>query len=266
MAALGSAAALLMLAGCSGGDTDIEPSSSQTPTSAQPTLTQSVEGSITVLAAASLTDVFTALGKSFEDANPGTTVTFSFGASSALATQVLEGAPADVLATANESTMQQVVDGGKVASAAAIFVQNTLEIAVPKGNPAGISSLADLAKPDVLVALCAPEVPCGSAAQKLLELAGVSVTPTTLESDVRAALTKVQLGEVDAALVYKTDVAAGGPDIEGIEIPEAAQVVNSYPIVALNASENPDLAAAFVAYILGPDAAAVFEEAGFDRP
>ena len=225
-----------------------------------------LSGDVTVLAAASLTDVFTELGTRFGAENPAVSVTFSFGASSELATHVVEGAPADVLATASETTMETVTDAGLADGEPVVFVTNVLEIVVPSGNPGGVAALADLADPELVVALCAPQVPCGAAAERLLELAGVVVVPDSLEEDVRAALTKVELGEVDAALVYRTDVIAAGDAVEGIEIAEAGDVVNSYPVVALMDAGNPDAAAAFVAYVRSPEAAAIFEAAGFGVP
>jgi molybdate transport system substrate-binding protein len=247
--------AVALVAGC--GDDSTDATSSPTET---------LRGSITVLAAASLTNVFDELGEEFEALHSGVTVTFSYGASSDLATQVVQGAPADVLATANTATMQQVVDAGAVDGDAQVFARNVLEIAVPAGNPGNVRTLADLADPDLVVALCAPQVPCGTAAEKLLDLTGVHVTPDSLETDVRAALTKVELGEVDAALVYRTDVQAAGDSVEGIEIPEAGQVVNDYPIATLAESANADLAAAFVAYVLSDDAAEPLQAAGFLPP
>jgi molybdate transport system substrate-binding protein len=228
--------------------------------------TTTLTGSITVLAAASLTDVFDELGDEFEATHPGATVTFSYGASSDLATQVVQGAPADVLATANTSTMRQVTNADAADGDPQVFARNVLEIAVPPGNPGNVHTLADLANPDLVVALCARQVPCGSAAEKLLDLTGLSVTADSLETDVRSALTKVELGEVDAALVYRTDVQAAGAAVEGIEIPEADQVVNDYPIVALAGSTNRNLADAFVAYVLSAAAGDPLQAAGFLPP
>ncbi len=216
---------------------------------------------VTVLAAASLTEAFTTIRKDFEVANPGTTVTFSFGGSSALAQQITSGAPADVFAAASPATMKTVTDAGDAAGEPATFARNQLVIAVPKGNPQGVSGLASLSEPGVKVALCAEQVPCGAAAKK----AGVRVTPVTQEQDVKAALAKVKLGEVDAALVYRTDVRAAAADVDGVEFPESARAVNDYPIVALRDAPNAAGAAAFVAYVRSAPAQRVLADAGFQR-
>lgn len=225
-----------------------------------------LSGSITVLAAASLTGTFTTVGKQFEAAHPGTTVTFSFGASSALSAQVLAGAPADVFASANTSTMDSVVGGSATAGTPQTFATNTLELAVPPGNPGHVTGLADLAEDSLRIALCAPAVPCGSAATKLLAQAHIEAKPDTLEDDVKATLAKVELKEVDAALVYRTDVAAAGNRVMGIDVPEAATVVNSYPIATLTGSSNAALAEAFVDYVLSPSGQSVLSQAGFGSP
>ena len=253
------AAAALALAGCGSSGT----SSDQAGTAG--TSGGKVTGTVTVLAAASLTGTFTALAKDFEASHPGTHVQLGFGGSSALAQQVVQGAPADVLATASPSTMQQVVDHGDAASPTT-FARNTLEIAVPPGNPAHVTSLADLARPGTKVALCAQQVPCGAAATKLLAQQGLTVRPATLEQDVKAALTKVRLGEVDAALVYRTDVAAAGKDVLGVPVPEAAKVVNDYPVVTLEHAPNPSAATAFVDLVLSAKGRQVLSAAGFGLP
>ncbi|MCG2798799.1 MAG: molybdate ABC transporter substrate-binding protein, partial [Cellulomonas sp.] len=197
-------AALALLGGCSaeGGG--------PAATGAGASASSDVSGTVTVLAAASLTETFTELAEGFEAAHPGVEVVLSFGASSALATQIVEGgAPADVFASASTSTMDTVVSAAE-AEAPVTFASNTLQIAVPPDNPAGVTGLADLADPAVKVALCQPEVPCGKVAAKVLAAAGVAVTPVTLENDVKSTLSKVELGEVDAGLVYVTDVLAAG--------------------------------------------------------
>ncbi|MEV4623175.1 molybdate ABC transporter substrate-binding protein [Asanoa sp. NPDC049573] len=223
-------------------------------------------GPITVFAAASLTGSFTQIGKDFEAANPGTTVTFSFAGSSALATQIDQGAPADVFAAAAPANMKTVTDAGNADGTPQNFVKNQLVIAVPKGNPNNVTTLADLAKPGVKVALCAPQVPCGAAAQKALQSASVPVTPVTQEQDVKAALSKVTLGEVDAALVYRTDARAAAGDVDGIEFPESAGAVNEYPIVVLKNGPNRTGGQAFVNYVLSPPARKVLTDAGFQAP
>lgn len=250
-----AAAAILAVAGCTN------------PTEGAPAPRSTVPGGqITVSAAASLTETFTALGKEFEAAYPGTKVIFNFGASSALAQQIVAGAPADVFAAASPATMRQVTDASAASDMPRVFVRNRLVIAVPRDNPAKVATLADLARPGVKVALCAPQVPCGAAAKTALDAAGVTVTPVTLEQDVKATLTKVRLGEVDAALVYRTDAKAAAADVNGIDFAEAEKAINDYPIVALKAAPNPTGAAAFVGFITSARARVVFTEAGFQAP
>jgi molybdate transport system substrate-binding protein len=215
--------------------------------------------SLVVFAAASLTDAFTRIGDDVEAASPGLTISFSFAGSSALARQIIEGAPADVFASAAPDNMREVVDAGNADGAPVTFARNQLVIAVPAGNPGRVEGLADLADPELKVALCAEQVPCGAAARTALEAAGVDLTPATLEQDVRATLSKLTLGEVDAALVYRTDVAATS-GVAGIEFPESASAINDYPIVVLN--EAP-AAQAFVDYVLSEPGQAVLAEAGF---
>ena len=223
-------------------------------------------GTVTVLAAASLTDPFTIIGDRFSAAHPGTTVSFSFSGSSQLAQQIVAGAPADVFAAASPSTMKTVTDAGQGAAEPYVFVRNQLVIAVPKGDPKGIRTLAGLARPGVKVALCAEQVPCGAAAATALRAAGVALTPVTLENDVKAALAKLRLGEVDAALVYRTDVKAASTEVDGIEFPESAAAVNDYPIVALTVAPNPAGAAAFLAFVQSVQARTVLLDAGFQQP
>lgn len=220
---------------------------------------------VTVFAAASLTGTFTELGKVFEAAHPGTAVRFNFGSSATLAQQITQGAPADVFAAASPATMKTVTDAS-LAGAPVTFARNMLQIAVPAGNPAGVDALGDLAGPEVKVALCAEQVPCGAAAVKALGAAGVKITPVTLEQDVKATLTKVELGEVDAALVYKTDVIASAGKVEGIAFPEAAQAVNDYPIAALAKAPAGAVAKEFVDLVLSQRGKDVLAKAGFEVP
>jgi molybdate transport system substrate-binding protein len=249
-----------LLAGC--GDSS-SPSSSTAPSSRAGS---GVTGNLTVLAAASLTESFNQIGKDFEAANPGVKVTFSYGGSSGLAQQITSGAPADVFASASPATMKTVTDAGDAAGQPAVFVRNQLVIAVQKGNPTGIKGLKDLENPDIKVALCAEQVPCGAAAHKAMDAAGVKITPVTEEQDVKAALSKVKLGEVDAALVYRTDAKAASSDVEGIEFPESAGAINDYPIVTLKSAPNPTGAAAFVAFVQTESALKVLTDAGFQKP
>ncbi len=220
-------------------------------------------GTITVFAAASLTEAFTTIARDLEQDVPGTTVVLNLGASSALAQQIVNGAPADVFAAASPATMATVVDAG-AAEEPTVFATNTLQIAVPAGSPD--VRLADFADPDRTLALCAPEVPCGAAAAKAFATAGITPRPDTLEQDVKAALSKVRLGEVDAALVYRTDVLAAGDDVRGIEFAEASSAVNDYPIAALLESGNADGAALFVDRVLSDEGQRVLVDAGFGSP
>ena len=226
---------------------------------------EAASGTLTVFAAASLTGTFTELGKTFEAAHPGTTVRFNFGSSATLAQQIVEGAPADVFAAASPATMKTVADAS-LASAPTTFVRNSLQIAVPADNPAKVDDLKDLTDPKVKVALCAEQVPCGAAALKALDAAGLKVTPVTLEQDVKAALTKVELGEVDAALVYRTDVLASAGKVTGIDFPESAKAINDYPIAALTKAPAPEAAKQFVDLVLSPQGADVLTKAGFEAP
>lgn len=254
------AAASLLVTGCGsssdGARTEASPGASSTP---------ALSGKITVFAAASLTGAFETLGKQFQDAHPGTTVTFNFAASSALATQITQGAPADVFASASAENMDAVV-AAKAADTPTTFAKNEMQIAVPPDNPANITGLADLARPGVKVALCQTEVPCGSTAAAVFESAKITIRPVTQESDVKSTLAKVTLGEVDAGVVYVTDVLAAGDKVTGIEIPAEVNASTSYPIATLTATESPDLATAFVDYVLSADGASVLTAAGFAEP
>jgi molybdate transport system substrate-binding protein len=222
-------------------------------------------GAITVLAAASLTEAFSQIGKDFEAQKPGSTVTFSFGSSATLATQVLQGAPADVFAAASPATMK-IVSDVSAAEPPTGFASNTLQIAILNDNPHKIVGLQDFADDDKRIALCAPQVPCGAAAVKVFAAARITPKPDTLEQDVKATLQKVAADEVDTALVYKTDIIAAGDQVDGIEFAEAQQAVNTYPIAVLKSSQNSAEAEAFVDYVLSPQGQAVLREAGFAKP
>ncbi|GAA3649123.1 molybdate ABC transporter substrate-binding protein [Nonomuraea antimicrobica] len=258
--ALPVALALAGLSGCGSG----EPAASTATTSASSSA--SADGGakeVTVFAAASLTETFTELGKTFEAAHPGTTVRFNFGSSATLAQQITQGAPADVFAAASPATMKTVTDAS-LAGSPTTFVRNKLQIAVPQDNPAKVDELKDLTDTKVKVALCAEQVPCGAAAVKALDAAGLKVTPVTLEQDVKATLTKVELGEVDAALVYKTDVIAAAGKVQGITFPEADQAINDYPIATLTQAPAGDLAKQFMDLVLSPQGKDVLAKAGFE--
>ena len=252
----------LGLAACG---SDTPDSGSGGTTSATASVSPSLTGDITVLAAASLTESFTTLAQQFEAAHPGVEVTLSFGASSALATQVTSGAPADVFASASAKNMDAVVAAGAAADPKT-FATNVMEIAVPPDNPGKVTGVDSLASADVKTALCQPQVPCGTTAQKVFTNAKVTVTPVTLEPDVKSVLSKVQLGEVDAGVVYVTDVLAAGAKVEGVEIPDDVNASTSYPIAALTESGNAATATAFVEYVLSPAGADVLTAAGFQQP
>jgi molybdate transport system substrate-binding protein len=246
---------LLAVAGCGGGGGQ----SAGAATGGRAT------GTITVFAAASLTESFGAIGKQVEAAYPGLTVAFNFAGSSALANQINEGAPADVFAAASPATMRTVTDAGNAAGKAHVFARNELVIAVPEGNPKGIRGPADLARPGTKVALCAEQVPCGAAARTALTAAAVHLTPVTLEPDVKAALSKLTLGEVDAALVYRTDAAAVST-VDAVRFAESKRAINDYPIVVLADAPNAAGARVFVEYVLSGAGLAVLSDAGFQAP
>ena len=220
---------------------------------------------IRVYAAASLTDSFRSLGKEFEAQHPGVKVQFNFGPSSGLAQQIGSGAPADVFASASPANMDTVVQG-KDARDPVDFASNSLEVAVPADNPAGVTALADLAKPSVKVALCQAQVPCGKVAAEVFAKANLEVRPVTEEVDVKSVLTKVTLGEVDAGVVYVSDVLAAGAKVKGVEIPTAQNASTEYPIAPLAASEHPAIARQFVDLVLSGTGSAILRDAGFQRP
>ena len=257
-----AAVASLTLAAACGSDGSTSAGSGSSPAAPG---SGAASGTVTVFAAASLTESFTSLGRQFEAAHPGTTVKFNFGASSSLAENINQGAPADVFASASPKNMQQVVDADG-ASDSKTFARNVMQIAVPPDNPAGVREVTDLARSNVKVALCQPQVPCGAVAQQVFENVNITVKPVTQGADVKAVLTTVQLGEVDAGMVYRTDVRAAGTKVRGIEIPADQNASTSYPIAALTEAPNPAGAAAFVDYVLSPDGEKVLEQAGFTAP
>ena len=221
---------------------------------------------LTVFAAASLKGPFTALAHEFEAAHPGTTVTLSFAGSSDLATQISQGAPADVFASADAKNMAKLGDAGLVDGSPRDFATNVLTIAVPPGNPASIASFADLAKPGVKTVICAAQVPCGAATKRLEQETGTTLTPVSEESAVTDVLGKVVSGEADAGLVYVTDVLAAGNKVQEVPFPESAQAVNTYPIAAVRTGRNKDLAATFIEAVTGPDGQRLLRGAGFRTP
>lgn len=218
---------------------------------------------LTVYAAASLTETFERIGAELEAGHVGVTVEFSFGGSSDLVAQIQEGAPADVFASADTANMDKLTGHELQAADPTNFASNTLEIAVPPDNPAGIASLADLANEGVNVVVCAPEVPCGAAAVKVEDATGVDIQPVSEEQSVTDVLAKVASGEADAGLVYVTDVIAAGPDVRGIPFPESAPAVNTYPIVALADAADGELAQQFVDLVLSDTGQTILHDAGF---
>ncbi|HTZ44281.1 MAG TPA: molybdate ABC transporter substrate-binding protein [Jatrophihabitans sp.] len=260
--ALLAAAALAALVGTAGCGSST-PARSGGATSASDSA--GVHGTVTVLAAASLTEAFGTLASQFEAAHPGATVKLSFGASSALAQQIIAGAPADVFASAATKNMQQVITAGG-ASSSSNFVANVMEIAVPPKNPAHVGQLSDLARPGVKVALCQAQVPCGATARAVFDKAGMKVTPVTEEADVKSTLSKVETGEVDAGVVYVTDVRSAGSKVTGVPIPASVNASTEYPIATLSKAANAAGAQAFVAYVLSPAGRAVLAADGFEKP
>jgi molybdate transport system substrate-binding protein len=222
--------------------------------------------SITVYAAASLKSTFTTLGTQFEQANPNTRVTFSFAGSSDLVTQITSGAPADVFASADEKNMAKLTDAKLVTGTPADFATNTLTIVVPPNNPAQVKSFADLARSGTQVVVCAPQVPCGSAATKVEQLTGTTLKPVSEESSVTDVLAKVTSGEADAGLVYVTDAKTVGPSVTAVSFPESDKAVNTYPIAPVTTSKQPQLARRFADYVTGPAGQQVLRDAGFGAP
>ncbi|MEU1870671.1 molybdate transport system substrate-binding protein [Streptomyces ambofaciens] len=256
------AAALLALSACSSSsDTDSDSAGASSSSSSG-----KLSGQVTVFAAASLKESFTTLGETFEKQHPGTEVTFNFAGSDTLAASITGGAPADVFASASPKTMATVTDAGATAGTPATFVRNQLEIATLPGNPEHISSLKDLTDSGLKVVLCDRTVPCGAAARKALDAGGLDLTPVSYEQDVKAALTKVELKEADAAVVYKTDVKAAGGKVTGVDFPESAKAVNDYPITLLKDAPNADAARAFVELVKSAEGQRVLTGAGFRTP
>ena len=251
------ALAAVAAAGCSSSGSGSS-SSSASPAS-------SSTGAITVFAAASLMGTFTQLGKQFEAAHKGDTVKFSFGPSSGLAEQITSGAPADVFASAAPANMDTVVSAGD-ASNPQNFAQNTMEVATPPNNPAKVTSVNDLAKTSVKVALCQPQVPCGVVAAEVFKNVGITVKPVTLQPDVKSVLSQVELGSVDAGMVYVTDVQAAGSKVMGVKISASDNASTEYPIATITSSKHKSEAQAFMNYVLSPAGQQVLTAAGFEKP
>jgi len=250
------AVVVLALAGCA----------AQTPAAQTAATGDVLRGSITVFAAASLTATFTRLADDFEAQHPGAKIELNFAGSSDLVTQITEGAPADVFASADTKNMAKLTDAALNDGDPVDFATNTLEIAVPPGNPAGIEDFADLAGSGVKLVVCAPAVPCGAATVAVETATGVTLSPISEEASVTDVLGKVTSGEADAGLVYVTDVKSAGEAVEGIEFDESGEAVNTYPIVALGDSASPEIARAFVDFVAGAAGRKVLSAAGFGAP
>lgn len=223
----------------------------------------SLSGTASVFAAASLTDSFKALGTAFQTAYPGTTLQLNFAGSPTLVTQIEQGASADVFASADTTNMDKLKTDGFTAGTSQVFAHNKLEIVVAAGNPKGIGGLADLAKPGVIYITAAATVPAGKYALQILASTGVKVTPKSLETDVKSVVSKIELGEADAGIVYVTDVKAAGSKVAGVPIPDFVNVIATYPIVAVKGGKNPNVANAFIAYVLSADGQATLQSFGF---
>jgi molybdate transport system substrate-binding protein len=252
---IGAASTVLLLVTAAACGSDSGDSSSEAKTK-----------TLTVYAAASLTSSFEEIGKKFEADHEGVKVKFSFGGSSDLVAQIQQGAPADVFASADTANMDKATADDLVEGEPMDFATNTLEIAVPPDNLAGVASLDDLAKPGTKVVVCAAEVPCGAAAQGVERAAGIDIKPVSEEQSVTDVLNKVTTGEADAGLVYVTDVQAAGDKVKGITFPESSEVVNTYPIGALADSKNKELAQEFVDLVTGDAGQQVLADAGFAKP
>lgn len=224
-----------------------------------------LSGTITVFAAASLTAAFTTIGADFEKSHPGTMVKFTFSGSSTLVSQIQEGAIGDLFASADQPNMQRLVDARLLTGSPSTFAHNRLAIVVSAGNPKRIAGLSDLARPGLVIVLCAPAVPCGRYAAQALQKAGVTVKAASQEIDVKAALSKVALGEADAGIVYVTDIKAAGPGVQGVDIPPSLNVIADYPIAVLKDSQNLPVARAFISYLLG-DGQRTLTRYGFTSP
>jgi len=243
-------------------DTAESPITAATPTDAP--AASAVEGDVTIFAAASLTAAFTEIADAFMVENPDANVVLNFAGSSDLVTQITEGAPADVFASADLNNMTKITDASLNADEPVVFATNIAEIIVGAGNPMGVTGVEDLADPsDLIIVQCAPEVPCGSYAERIYENAGITVTPASFEENVKAVVTKVTLGEADAGIVYATDVTAAGDEAEGVEIPADINVVAEYPIAPLVEAPNADGAQAFIDFVLSEQGQKILASYGF---
>jgi len=261
--AAGAAVVLLAVSGCGSQDETSSPS----PTSGAPSPTSAAEGGkLMVFAAASLKNSFTDIGEQFKTDNPGTDIEFSFAGSSDLVTQLTQGAPADVFASADTKNMDKAVQAGLLAGDPVNFASNTLTIVVAPDNPKKIASFSDLTQPGLAVVVCAPQVPCGSATEKVEQTTGVQLNPVSEESQVTDVLNKVTTGQGDVGLVYVTDAKGAGGKVAEVPFPESAEAVNTYPIAVLKESAEPDLAQKFVDAVTGAAGQKVLNAAGFAKP
>jgi molybdate transport system substrate-binding protein len=231
--------------------------------SSGPSSSTSLSGTVSVFAASSLTDSFKALGAAFQTAHPGTSLQFNFAGTPTLVTQIEQGAPADVFASADTTNMDKLKADGFMSANSQVFAHNKLEIVVGAGNPKHITGLADLAKPGVIYITEGATVPAGKYALQILASAGVKVTPKSLETDVKSVVSKIELGEADAGMVYVTDVKAAGSKVTGVPIPDSVNVIATYPIVAVKGGKNSALGNAFIAYVLSADGQATLQSFGF---
>jgi molybdate transport system substrate-binding protein len=252
-----AAASLLVLTGCSTPSND----------ASSPSATNGAENQkLVVFAAASLNEPFTEIGEQFKADNPGADVEFSFAGSSDLATQLINGAPADVFASADTNNMNKAGEAGLISGDPVNFATNTLTIVTAPGNPKKIASFRDLTQPDLSVVVCAPQVPCGSATEKVEKAAGVQLDPVSEESQVTDVLGKVTTGQADAGLVYVTDAQGAGDQVTAVAFPESADAVNTYPISVLEQSQNSELAKRFVDVVTGEQGQKILTAAGFASP
>ncbi len=269
--ALVSAGLAMALVGCGsdseGATTDAPSSTTAATSSSTSAVAPALDGEITVSAAASLTEAYTQIGEAFETVNPDATVTFNFDSSGTLAQQILDGAPVDVFASADEANMAKLTEADLIAGEPTVFARNQLAIVTKPGNPAGIATLADLADAGV-IALCEPSAPCGRFAAQVLADAGVTIpdTSVTLGQNVKATLTAVSEGDAVAGIVYVTDAAATGDAVTTVELPEAQNVIATYPVGVLAGSGHADVARAFADFVSSDEAQRVLKELGFLPP
>jgi molybdate transport system substrate-binding protein len=243
-----------------------EVATTQVPVTEAPTTVPNASGNVVVFAASSLTEAFTEMATAFKAANPGADVTFTFAGSGDLVTQITQGAPADVFVSADDSNMKKLTDAGESVGDPVSIAKNTMEILVEKGNPKGVTGVADLARPDLIVVLCADTVPCGKNAAAILKNATVTAAPKSLEDKVKGVVTKVSAGEADAGIVFVTDVNAAKGTADGVEIPADINVISNYPIVVTKEVTNPTAAKAFIDFVASDAGQAILAKYGFLAP